>query len=97
MLTDVVSNLEGEEDDRQMCFATTSQEVAVDWAYSRGVRHGGETLYVYEVEMTDPQVDVNAHRPGTDGEITSVISERGIVIRVVQAVPKAEYPGAFFG
>jgi hypothetical protein len=44
----------GDEDDRLMCFASTSAEEALRWAYQRGLRHGGDTLYVYEVEMNDP-------------------------------------------
>lgn len=97
LLTDIVSNVEGDEDDRQMCFATTSQEDALHWPYHRGIRHGGDLLYVYEVELLDPQVDVNMHRPGALEHITSVMSSQGRVIRLVQALAKADYPGAFFG
>lgn len=96
--TDLVSTMEGAEDDRQMCFATTVEEHALDWAYRRGIRYGGDTLYVYEVEMFDPQVDVNMHSSAsTPADVTSVMSERGRVIRLVRAVKKAEYPDAFFG
>jgi len=75
--TDAVSNMEGEEYDRQRCYATTSLEQALDWAYRRGLRRGGRTLCVYEVEMLDPEVDINAHPPGVDQELTSVMSPAG--------------------
>lgn len=96
LLTDVVNNLQGEEDDRRMCFATTSREQALDWAYQRGIRHGGDNLYVYEVEMIEPEVDVNMHRPEASDSITSVMSRCGRVIRLVQVLPKSGYPNAFW-
>ena len=97
LITGVVNNIEGEEDDRQMCFATTSMDEALDWAYRRGIRHGGRTLYVYEIEMADPQVDVNAHPPGTDGPITSVMSPCGRVLAVANEVALEDYPHTTFG
>lgn len=97
LLTDVVNNIEGEEDDRQMCFATTTIEQALDWAYRRGLRHGGDHLYAYQVEMLEPQVDVNMHGQGTEPPITSVMSPRGRVVRVARQIAVAEYPDAFFG
>lgn len=96
LLTDVVNNIENEEDERRMCFATTSREDALRWAYQRGIRHGGDWLYVYEDEMIEPEVDVNMHRPGSDEPITSVMSRRGRVHRIVQVVRKRDYPGAFW-
>lgn len=96
LLTDVVNNLEGEEDDRQMCFATTSVEQALDWAYRRGIRHGGAALYVYEVEMLEPVVDVNVHRPGISQDITSVMSPRGRVVRLAQELSVAKYRNALW-
>jgi len=97
LLTDVVCNIEGEEDDRQMCYATTSIDNALDWAYRRGLRHGGDVLYVYEVDMAEPEVDVNMHRPGVDEPITSVMSPQGRVVRVAHQVRVSEYPHAIFG
>jgi hypothetical protein len=97
LLTDVVNNMEGEEDDRQMCFATTTIEQALDWAYRRGLRHGGDLLYVYEVEMLEPQVDVNMHGQGTEPPITSVMSPSGCVVRVAHQVAVADHPGGLFG
>src|SRR5205823_1624045 len=93
--TDVVNNMEGEEDDRQMCFASTRPEDALGWAYQRGIGRG-DTLYVYEVDMLDPEVDVNAHPPGSDDPITSVMSSRGRVVRIAQQVALADYPDAVF-
>lgn len=90
--TDVINSMDGEEDDRQRCFATVCSEHALDWANRRGIRHGGDTLYVYEVEMVDPEVDVNMHRPGTDGPISSVMAEYGYVVRIAVQLPVAEHP-----
>jgi hypothetical protein len=73
-----------------LCFATTSQDDALDWAYRGGIRHGGDTLFVYEVEMENPQVDVNMHSPGSLEVITSVMSHRGLVVAVALAVPTAD-------
>lgn len=70
-----------------MCWATTSLEDALDWACRRGIRFGGETLYVYEVDMVDPEVDTNMHRPGSEGPISSVMSMHGIVRAVRCAIP----------
>lgn len=39
-------------------------------------------LYVYKVELLEPQVDVNMHRPGADEPVTSVMSRRGRVLRI---------------
>ncbi len=97
LLTDVVSNMEGEEDDRQMCFATTDLDDALHWAYWRGIRHGGDMLYVYEVEMFDPEVDVNMHGSGSPELITSVMTSRARVIRLFHQVAVADYEGAVFG
>jgi len=52
---------------------------------------------VYEVELSDPQVDVNMHRPGIEQEITSVMAGRGYVTRLVTRMAVADYPDAFFG
>jgi hypothetical protein len=100
LLTDIVNNQPGEEDDRLMCFATTSEEDALRWAYQRGIEKG-PVLYVYEVEMADPQVDVNMYSPRApvyeDELVTSVMSHEGRVVSVVREVPVAEYPDAWFG
>src|SRR5690606_7191765 len=68
---DVVNNMPGEEDDRLVCFATTSIDDALDWAYQRGIRWRGDVLYVYEVDLVDPEIDVNMHSRGAVEEITS--------------------------
>lgn len=82
LLTGIVSD----EDLRLMCWATTSLENALDWACRRGMRSGGDTLYVYDVDLVDPEVDTNMHRPGSDGPISSVMSPHGIVRAVRCAV-----------
>ena len=100
LLTDVVNNQPGEEDDRLMCFATTSEDDALGRAYQRGIDKGS-ILYVYEVEMADPEIDVNMYPPRgpvDDSEhVTSVMSHQGRVMRVVREVPVVEYPDAWFG
>ena len=75
---DVVNNIEGEQDDGLMCFAIVSPAVALQWAYQRGFVHGGGDLFVYEVELTDPEVDVNMHGQGSCRPIESVMSPRGM-------------------
>jgi hypothetical protein len=95
---DVVNNMPGEEDDRLMCFATTSLEDALKWAYRRGLRWGGDMLYVYEVDLVDPEVDVNMHRPEVLQEPTSsVMSPKGSVVRLAHQLAVADYPHADFG
>jgi hypothetical protein len=94
---DVVNNLPGEKDDRLMCFATTSSEDALKWAYRRGLAQGGDMLYVYEVELVDPEVDVNMHRPGVAEETTSVMSPKGTVVRLAHQLAVADYSQADFG
>lgn len=97
LITDVVNNMEGEEDLRQMCFATICMEEALDWADRRGIVHGGDQLYVYEVHMTDAEVDINMHLPGSAPPITSVMSPLGTVLRLAKRVAVDEYPNATFG
>lgn len=100
LLTDVVNNQPGEEDDRLMCFATTSEDDALRWAYQRGINKG-PVLYVYEVAMLDPQVDVNMYPQRAplleDQVVTSVMSHEGTVLRLVRAVPLSDYDDAWFG
>lgn len=84
-------------DTRLVCFATTSLDDALDWAYRRGLRWGGRTLFVYEVSLVDPEVDVNMHRPGAVEELTSVMSPEGTVVRLTRQVEVADYPYASFG
>jgi hypothetical protein len=86
LLTDIMSD----DDPQLVCFATTSQDDALDWACRRGIRHRGDILFAYQVEMEDPQVDINMHRPGSLDPITSVMSHRGIVVGVALAVPATD-------
>jgi hypothetical protein len=99
LVTDVVNNQPGEEDERQMCFACIDIEIALDWAYSRGIGKG-PTLYVYEIDMLDPQVDVNVHSRadyGSGDAITSVMSTRGTVREVVRIVTLKDFDRTPFG
>lgn len=77
--------MEGAEDNRLRCFATTSERSAFSWAARRSVDRG-DLLFVYEVEVFDPEVDVNMHgKMGgvrLDDEINSVMAQRAVVVRI---------------
>lgn len=77
-------------DNRCVTWATTDYERALYWARKRNTS-ADSTLYVYEVELDDPEVDVNVHH-GTREAITSVMAASGRVVRLVSASPA---PGAF--
>jgi hypothetical protein len=99
LVTDVVNNRPGEEDDRMVCFACIDIEVALDWAYSRGIGKGS-VLHVYEIDMLDPEVDVNVHNRadyGSGHSITSVMSTQGTVRRVVRTVTLEDFDRTPFG
>ena len=89
MATDIV----GYDDDRQMCWATTSLDAALQWALQRG-RHIGPILYVYEVALDDVLVDINVHRVGTLEDLTSVMSPHGRVVALVGQMHESEHPNA---
>jgi hypothetical protein len=84
LITDEVSPANG--DLRRRAFATTDQAAALQGARQRQ-RHVGDTLSVYEVEVVEPEVDVNLHRRGMPAEVPSVMAEVMRVLRVVQAEP----------
>lgn len=92
----VRENLDPEYSDlRQMCFATTSREVALDWACRRNISDPNrDTLFVFVVALTEPEVDTNMHGrmhyPGRDEEITCVMSPRGRVVDVAETVAIAD-------
>jgi hypothetical protein len=89
LVTDTVSH----DDDRKMCWATTSIESALQWALQRG-RNVGPILYVYEVALCDVIVDINVHQTGTEEELTSVMSPLGRVVVVAAQMHEAEHPDA---
>lgn len=72
-------------DDREMVWATTDVDAALDWA-KRRYPLSGDTLYVYEVELTDPEIDTNHHREGEAGVVNSVMAPAGVVTRLVKSV-----------
>lgn len=74
-------------DHRQMAWAYTDEAQALKRARSTSSSYGS-TLYVYEVELDDPEVDTNVHRPGYTGPVTSVMAPSGRVIRL--AISKIE-------
>jgi hypothetical protein len=89
--TDEVDNNPGIEDDRQRCWATTSWDSALQWALQRKYWMS-DTLYIYEVELDDPEVDVNIHRVRINGEaIDSVMAPSGRVIRLVHQQPASDH------
>lgn len=64
---------------REMCFATTSRDQALDWACRTNLEdENRDTLFVYVVELLEPEVDTNVHGlmrySGHHEEITSVMS-----------------------
>lgn len=94
--TDVVSNIEGAEGHRLRCFVTTSERVAFSWAARRGLNRG-DVLYVHEVDVFEPEVDVNMDGQlggarHDDVEIDSVMALRAVVRRLhATASPTAFY------
>jgi len=81
------------DDSRQMCWATTSVDLAFFWAYQRET-HVGEVLYVYEVELELVLVDPNVPRSDDAGEIDSVMSPSGRVVRLIEQMHESEHPTA---
>lgn len=76
-------------DDRPMCWATTDVEAAFRWACQRNHSDPDRTtLFAYEVELTDPEVDTNVHgilhSYWFDDPITSVMAPEGVVRRVYE-------------
>jgi hypothetical protein len=47
----------------------------------------GDVPHVYEVELDDPEIDTNVHRPWDGGPYHSVMAQSGRVIRRV--LPRA--------
>lgn len=89
--TDIVNGGEGEDEDlRLMCFATTSIGWALAWAYQRS-EHRGPILYVFEVAIPEPEVDLNVHMLGSREQLTSVMGPRGVVVGLTLELPASEY------
>lgn len=74
-------------DARQRAFADTDPEVALGWACRNGQHDPHrDTLYVYRVDLTEPEVNPNVHSPwrGPDsGEVHSVMAPKAVVDEVV--------------
>jgi hypothetical protein len=81
---------DGPDDDRLRVWATSDLTKAREWSAKRGP-YGGAPQ-VYEVHLTDPEVDTNVHRPYNAGreKVHSVMAKTGHVIGRV--VPK-DAPG----
>lgn len=79
----------GMEDLRERCFATVSPEEAFGWGVRRE-RRRGSLVYVYEVELVDPEVDVNVHGVSGFGAVTSVMSSQGRVVACVRQTAVAD-------
>lgn len=76
---------------RLMCFATTSRDIALDWACRRSLRdETRDTLYLFVVELAEPEVDTNMHGrmkyPGRDDDISCVMSPRGRVVALAESI-----------
>jgi hypothetical protein len=70
------------DDSRLMVWAFVDVGDALRWAATRPASEG-PTLYVYEVELDDPSVDPNVHRPGSTGPITSVMAPGGRAVCLI--------------
>lgn len=75
----------GTVDDRLVVWATTDYARAAFWGNQRNIK-AGPTVHVYEVELDDPEVDVNV-RLGPGEAVTSVMARAGRVVGV--AAPPA--------
>ncbi|GAA1150736.1 hypothetical protein [Nocardioides aquiterrae] len=69
-------------DDRRMVWATTDPKAALEWARLR-YPLSGDTLFVYEVDLVDPEVDTNHHRDWETGPFVSVMAPAGTVTSLV--------------
>ncbi len=80
-------------DDREVCFGTTCFRSALQWAYQRRSRSGGGArLWVYEVDLTSPEVDTNAEGWWRHGsQVRSVMATRGVVAQLHFAMDEADY------
>jgi hypothetical protein len=92
----VVNNQEGQADPGTMFWATTDEEAALRWGARYQMRFEGrlDRVYVWEVDLEDPKVDVNAHDSarGLRGEaVTNVMAASGRFLRLVQEMSLAEY------
>jgi|GEM_PF-3411118 hypothetical protein len=72
-------------DDRLMVWANTDVRSAFQWAEKR-YRELGPTLYVYEVELDEPTIDVNQEQV-----VTSVMAPRGRVVRLVATMSETPW------
>lgn len=92
----VVNNQEYQEDPRTMFWGTTDQEAALQWGTRYQMRLEGrlDRVYVWEVHLEAPEVDVNAHgsaRGLRDEDITSVMAASGRFVRLVQEMSLTEF------
>jgi hypothetical protein len=92
----VVNSQDGEEDPRTMFWGTTDQGAALRWGARYAMRFEGrlDRVYVWEVALDNPEVDVNAHgseRGMRDEEISSVMSLSGRFVRIVGEMSLTEY------
>jgi hypothetical protein len=85
--TGIVCGQPGDDfDEREMCWATSDREQARRWSHRFG-DPTSQTAYVYEVELDDPEVDTNIHRPGQPPPYHAVMAPRGKVVAVVNSEP----------
>lgn len=92
----IVNNQWELEDCRTMFWATTDPEQALAWSGRYRWRLGPtfDRVFVWEVDLDDPEVDVNVHDPARrcPGEtVTSVMAASGRFVRLVQQMTLAEY------
>lgn len=68
-----------------MTWAATTPDDAEKWARARN-RWNDKTLYVYEVELEDPELDPNYHATG----LSSVMASSGRVLRLVRRIERPD-------
>ena len=79
-----------------MFWGTTDPEAALRWGTRYQLRLEGrlDRVYVWEVHLDAPEVDVNAHRTARgprDDDVTSVMAASGRFVRLVQEMTLTEF------
>jgi len=90
-----VNNQEGSEDYRLRFWATTDPDLALHAGarYEWRLEGVSDRIYVWEVELDEPEVDVNLHsRWNTEpGQVTSVMAPSGRFVRIFREMSLSDY------
>jgi hypothetical protein len=74
-----------------MFWASTSEEGTLGWAARRCEALRLARLYVWQVELDSPEVDVNMHPDRWTAPVTSVMAPSGRFISLVRDVLLVDY------